>query len=810
MSEPRADESTTRVGDEPAPDRSVRGSLRKGDSVDRFVVLEWIGRGGAGEVYRAYDPDLDRRVAIKVLWRLADDLVGARARLLHEARALARLRHPCVVQVFDAGVDGERVFLAMEYLQGSTLAAWLRSSPRTWQATAQVLLAAGQGLAAAHDAGLLHRDVKPTNVIVTDAGRVCMIDFGLAEPHDAGADRPTHTSSAARGPNGTPAYLAPELYDGVAPSIASDVFSFCVTAWEALFGARPWSADDEVELTARKRQGPPATGRTTVARGVVEALRRGLAADPATRTSSLAPVLAAIERAIAPRARRWLAAAMLGLAGVGIAAWVLRPGPCADAGVAADVAADAIWNVVTRTATRDALLAGATPFAGDVWLHLEPALDGHVARWTAARADACAATYERHEQSSELFDARIACLDRQLGALESLLGLYAGADAEIAGRAVDMLAALDPASHCDREALQRARGHAVAPEHAAVLDRARVLESAARYHDAMVLIDELLASGIEEGDDAWLEATYLRGRLLDRTGDPRSALRLLEDLHWRAEIAGADLLAAKAAVYVAFELAAVEGRPADALQWAPHARAAIERAGDDAALRATLLENEGTAHLAQLDGDAALQRYEAALEIREELAFRDPLGLLSTLGSIGILLEELHRYDEALAMGQRALALAQSIVGDAHPHTARSHDNLGTTLLRMGRVDEALVHLERALEIRRAALGAAHPLVALSSSHLGLAHLDQGDPARAVEHYRRAVELGAAAEVSATLQLRYREGLAHSLDAAGHREEALEHARVAHEGLRASFGATHPEVEGLRALIERLDDAVAP
>ena len=808
MSEPRADESTTRVGDEPALDRSVRGSLRKGDSVDRFVVLEWIGRGGAGEVYRAYDPDLDRRVAIKVLWRLADDVVGARARLLHEARALARLRHPCVVQVFDAGVDGERVFLAMEYLQGPTLAAWLRSSPRTWQATAQVLLAAGQGLAAAHDAGLLHRDVKPTNVIVTDAGRVCMIDFGLAEPHDPDTDRAARTSSAARGPNGTPAYLAPDLYDGVAPSVASDVFSFCVMAWEALFGARPWSADDEIDLLARKRQGPPAIGRTTVARGVVEALRRGLVADPATRTSSLAPVLAAIERAIAPRARRWLMAGTLGLAGVGIAAWALRPGPCAEAGEAAD----AVWNVVTRAAVRDGLLAGATPFAPDVWLYVGPAIDEHVARWTAARVDACAASYERHEQSPELFDARIACFDRQLAALDSMLALYASGDPEIAARAVDMLAALDPASSCDREALLRARGHAVAPEHAAVLDRVRVLESAARYHDAMVLVDELLASGIDADADARLEADYLRGRLLDRTGDPRGALRLLEDLHWRAEIAGADLLAAKAAVYVAFELAAVEGRPADALQWAPHAQAAIERAGDDGTLRATLLENEGTAHLAQLDGDTALQRYEAALAIREELAFRDPLGLLSTLGSIGILLEELHRYDEALAMGQRALALAQSIVGDAHPHTARSHDNLGTTLLRMGRVDEALVHLERALEIRRAALGDAHPLVALSSSHLGLAHLDRGDPARAVEHYRRAVELGAAAQVSVTSQLRYREGLAHSLDAAGHRDEALEHARVAHEGLRASFGATHPEVEGLRALIERLEvvDVVAP
>jgi Tol biopolymer transport system component len=240
--------------------------LRRGDRVGRFEIRECIGAGGMGIVYAAHDTELDRTVAVKVL--RPELAVGAEARtlLLAEAQALARLVHPNVITVYEVGTVGDQVFVAMERLR-HTLRTWL-ATPRSVADIVRVLAAAGRGLAAAHAAHLVHRDVKPENVLIDDDGRVCVSDFGLAIA--AGADDAALV--------GTPAYMAPEQRAGSAADAAADQYSFCVVLKEAL-------------------------GDRRVPGWLERALARGLAAEPAARFPSMAALIAELERDRSPRRR---------------------------------------------------------------------------------------------------------------------------------------------------------------------------------------------------------------------------------------------------------------------------------------------------------------------------------------------------------------------------------------------------------------------------------------------------------------------------------------------------------------------------
>ncbi len=271
---------------------------------DRYVFERTIGRGGMGEVQLAVDPVLNRWVAIKTI--RSDCLAGsntteAKERLIREARAMAALRHPNVVAVHDAGIHQGEVFLAMEYVEGLTLAHWLTLEEQDWRTIADHFLAAGRGVAAAHGAGILHRDFKPQNVLVGNDGRVLVTDFGLARiQHVAAA--PNGASSAELTQHGavlgTPAYMAPEQLWGQPIDVRSDIFSFCVALYEALFGVRPFQAPTLEGLRSQMSQGtlhPPVKGRR-----VPQALRRviaqGLAVAPHERPGSMRELLAAIEQ----------------------------------------------------------------------------------------------------------------------------------------------------------------------------------------------------------------------------------------------------------------------------------------------------------------------------------------------------------------------------------------------------------------------------------------------------------------------------------------------------------------------------------
>ncbi len=265
----------------------------------RFRIEERIGAGGMGVVHLAYDPNLDRHVAVKLLHpRLTADRHGP-LRLLREAHAMARLQHANVVTVHEAGTVGTQVWVAMELIRGQTLHAWLRAGRRAWTEALDVMLAAGQGLAAAHAAGLVHRDIKPENIMISDDGRVRVMDFGLAHLVHPGVPAGTAADPALNAAGllvGTPRYMAPEQFRLLEADARSDQFAWCVTCWEAVYEQSPFAGNTLAalrETVIAGRISPPPAGHPAP-KWLRELLERGLSVDPARRFAGMRELFAAI------------------------------------------------------------------------------------------------------------------------------------------------------------------------------------------------------------------------------------------------------------------------------------------------------------------------------------------------------------------------------------------------------------------------------------------------------------------------------------------------------------------------------------
>lgn len=328
----RAFDDTHYVGGAPDHESAESGS---GVTVGRYVLGRRLGAGGMGVVFEAHDPELHRRVAIKLLHPgSADDAETTRTRLLREARAMARLAHPNVVAVHDVGRAGEQVFVAMELVEGTTLTRWIAAQSRTQPKLLETFVQAGRGLEAAHAVGLVHRDFKPDNVLIGADGRARVTDFGLARPTLTWRDTepapqpppgvdPLRVSMAVTTAHGaivgTPAYMSPEQWRGEATDARTDQFSFCIALYEALFSVRPFRGRTWVDLCHAVLHTPMHPPPRSAPSWLRAALVRGLTLDPNARFASMAELLTALSR---DRGRALRVGAIAGAMGLGAAATV--------------------------------------------------------------------------------------------------------------------------------------------------------------------------------------------------------------------------------------------------------------------------------------------------------------------------------------------------------------------------------------------------------------------------------------------------------------------------------------------------------
>ncbi len=740
--------------------------LATGTSIGRYLVIGRLGAGGMGVVYTAFDPELDRKVAIKFLKDVRSE--AAQHRLLREAQALARLSHPNVVAVHDTGTHRGHVFIALELVEGSTLKEWLAAGERSWQEIVAACLAAGRGLAAAHRKDIIHRDFTPNNVLIGRDGRIAVTDFGLARPTsypspgatlDEGDDGQsgstelntplTQTGSVV----GTPGYIAPEPYLGGAIDARGDIYSFSVTLYEALYGRRPFRGKgDDLRAAVLRGTVEPPPRATRVPRRIHQALERALAVDPGNRPATMAELIAELARDPAATRRRMLVGAGIVAALVAAFAgfWAMtraEDGTCRGL----ERALDGVWDPARRRAIESAFVATGAPFARQALKSVATTIDRQATGWVGMRRDACEATRVRGEQTEEVLSLRMQCLDRRLAELSALVRLLAGADKAMVTGAVDAASALRDLSTCaDVEAL---RAPVPLPDAPDVRRRARDLEArlaevkalldAGRYKDAGARAAPALAEAKQLGHRPLVaEAMELSGVALDRTGDLEGAVAALSDAVWTGTAARHDEVAARAATRLTYVVGYEQAKVERGMEWARQAEAVLERTGRTHDLAyADMLMEKGRATYKANGYQAALELFGRARRLRANLLGEDHHQVAQSLNSMGVVLKELGRFDEARAALERSLAISTATLGESHPVTTKALANLGLLLDAQGRDVEAEKYQRRALAAREAALGPDHLEVSFVLGNLSSVRLDLGKTDEALAVARRGLAI---------------------------------------------------------------------
>jgi tetratricopeptide (TPR) repeat protein len=750
-------------------ERLVEGALPAPVAVDRFTLLERIGSGGLGVVYAAYDPKLDRRVAIKLLSpreQAGTDEEEGRARFVREAKAMARLAHPNVVPVYDVGIHGRDVFIVMELVDGVQLGTWLSARQRTRREILETFRAAGRGLAAAHAAGLVHRDFKPGNVLVGHGGRVRVMDLGLATPTQPtlGED-PTPTPSGSieidaasafsTQPGtvmGTPAYMAPEQHEGKPVDAKADQFAFCVALYEALFGERPfvWKTASELSRAVLSGDVRPAPTNSDVPTWLREVVVRGLAVDPEERWPSMQALLAALGRD--PRAlwrRLGIAAAALAVAvGAGLAYGAhLERQASMCAGVEERLVG--VWDEEKKHEIREAFLATSLGYGPDTWNRVEKSLDDYTSRWVDLRRDACEATELRKEQSPEIMYLKMACLEQRLWEVEGISKVLATADSGVVENAVNAVTALTPLEYCSDDHL---RSESDAPVDArsrervatlrARLAEAKGLEDAGKYSDAVDLARALVDEAVELGyRPVEAEARYRLGSAHSLAAHYEDAERELIEAALIAEEHRMDEIVARARIMLVQVVGGHMARLNEAEVWARHAQAAVGRLRDREDIEAELLSHLGVLNGERARFELARQQLERALEMRESIHGPSHPAVAASLNRLGNLRYTENAYDAAYGYYERALEIRREVLGSEHPSVATMHNNLGIILAVLDRYAEAKEQHERALAIREKTLDADHPSLGMSHHNLAIALGGGGDKEGARAHYERALQI---------------------------------------------------------------------
>jgi serine/threonine protein kinase len=782
----------------------------------RHTLLHRIGADAVGVIYVAHDRELDRRVALKLIGTPKNPSdTSERARIVREARLLEGLRHPNVIEVYDAGEIEEQLYVSMQLVEGESLDRWLLRPRKSWLDRLALFQQAGQGLAAAHAVGIVHRDFRPANVLVDIEGRVRVTDFGFARPTAApGEDAPTIVRTPAIDPHslhsihqpvthsgvvlGTPAYMAPEMYEGRGDARV-DQYAFCIALFEALYRRRPFDANDPLTLRTLVLSGAvsPIPTTTEVPGWMGAIVMRGLSRDPERRFPDMFALLSAIEIGLGRRRKRRIGAlagaAALGCVGLvaGIAAAFGRE-PC----VSSEERLRGIWDPSRRASAAESVHATGLPYADHSWSNVAPELDARALAWAQLHEQVCAEVRER-DSAEQPVDPRAACLDRRLVELREVTNLLVKADARAVERShalvndwpriQDCADAVDPGNADDVEL------------HAAIA-QAQALVVAGRIDEAAPLVDRMLHRPQRRAVQA--EAARLLGELELARGRAAPAFDAFGQA-MAAAVAAADARAfASAAIghgRACLELARFD----QGLQSIALGRAAMERLGPQRRLEAELLVVEGALQVGGgrvEPGRVTLQR---ALEVAEDDMTR--ASALERLAIAATRASDLAGAEQAL---QRALVIRETELGAQHPEIARTLHAWSDAVMAFGRESQAFELAARALAIHDHVLDVRDPRLADTLDRFGRAATRVGRREDAlVAHLRglrlREHALGGEDErvIAARVEVgRAQEGLGH------HRDALAELRRAVEDGSRA-LGAEHVAVVAARAELARVHQA---
>jgi tetratricopeptide (TPR) repeat protein len=782
--------------------------LARGTALGRFVVLGLVGRGAMGEVYGAYDPELDRKIAIKLLRPRAvasGDGADNRTRLMREAQAAAKISHPNVVVVYDAGTFGDRVFIAMEFIEGHTLRFWLQVQARTWHQILDAFLAAGRGLAAAHDKALVHRDFKPDNVMVTaPGGQVRVMDFGLARmaledaaeestapdfdstlelnsgsslsaPHGSTAspttifrDKITATGAVL----GTPAYMSPEQFRSLPADARSDQFSFCVALYEALYGQRPFTGRSLQELADNVVAGRLAERRAAhgVPAWLLEVLGRGLKADPAERFPSMNDLLTELDRRAGTGRKGFATGAAAKLATV----WEAPVGgyPVPTPG---------------KERMREAFLATGKPYATAVFAAASALLDRYAQRWTELYVEVCEATHVRGDQSAEVLDLRMACLDEGLDDLRALCRLFQEPTGEVVENAVNATNALGNLERCQDIKLLRAvmrlpddpaKRTAVETFRARLVD-ARALSRVGRAVDGLAAVTPLVDEARQLGHPPTLaEVLLLLAKLqIEVSIEPSSQL---EEAVWIAETSRHDEVAAEAAALLVYFAGHVHSRFDVGEIWSRYTEAILRRIGGHDLIWALYYDSRSCMRQQQGRLAEAIADERFAVAAKERVLGPDAAEVAMSLANLANHMAHGADFVEALEVNRRAFEILVRTLGHDHPRTTIANTNHAQYLFRIGRFDEAIEVARDALAVFERETDPNGLVVTYPMRTLGNCFLRTGRSAEAVAVLRRAMVIREGNRLPAVRLAEIRSPLARALfDLGGDPAHAIALARQA-------------------------------
>ncbi|MEM9454510.1 MAG: tetratricopeptide repeat protein [Myxococcota bacterium] len=790
-------------------------------TLGRYAVLDTLGEGGMGVVLRAFDRELDRPVALKVLHEDLDE--DHTARLRREAQAMAKLSHPNVVQVYEVGQVEGRTFVAMELVKGQTAKQWIQQRPRPeWRACVNMFVLLGEGLAAAHERGLVHRDFKPGNAIIDDKGRPRVLDFGLVRHEGDPEHASTVRQRAQSGPQsavpldtsltetgmvlGTPAYMPPEQMAGRPTDARSDQFSFCASLYEAVYSERPYDGNSMAALMMSMVKGGvrPAPKGTRVPAALRRALLRGLASEPDQRWPSMEALLQELRRLAAPRGRRWIAAGLtVGLVAIGAGVAYGEYLQIKDRCTGARAQLEGVWDDARRQEIRDAILATALPYAPLTWERVQPRLEAYAQQWATRHTEVCEATSVRGEQSEAHMGLRMGCLQDRRRHLRAAVDELSRADPTAVENAVDLVSGLPGLPRCDDlEALSATvpppEDPTVARDVEALRERLAKIEAqqeAGRYGPALQEVESVVEQAHALAYEPLLaEARARRGVLYRKNGRYDEAERDLLEAYELAMEHRHDPVALDTVQELAYVTGVLQTRATEGQLWSRAAVAHAKRSADELEL-AQSLNNQGGVLTKHGQYAPAQQAHERALEIRTRVLGKDDPVVAISLQNLALVLGAQGEYAQAQRYSEQALQLRETTLGPDHPRVAKSLSSLGSLLQTQGKYEQAQRHYERALQISERALGPDHPDIATRLSHLAGTHWSQGRYEQALHHYERALQVSETAlgpdhpDVAIPLV-----NVGYMLSVQGRYEQAQ---RVQERALRiqqAALGPDHPDV----------------